>query len=406
MASKEQPDRKGFAALLADVKLRIQTAQTRAVLAANAELIRLYWDIGRMIDTRQKLEGWGAGVIPRLAAELKNELPELKGFSERNIGRMIAFYRNYPDPAAILPQAAAKLESNAALSTQPVDNQRNTILQQPVAKLVQDRFLPQAVAKLGEAETRQVDAAQFDNNPFWNIPWFHHVVLMQKVKDLNARRWYMEQTLANGWSRNVLVMQIDTQAHARHGKERSNFAMTLPAPQSDLVQQTLKDPYIFDFLTLTEPFQERELENELIRQLEKFLLELGQGFAFVGRQVHLEVGGGVGQQHRTGADHHIGAVAGNLGPVPVRAVEPVGAGRPGPGEDLGAGHPRADRQAAHRGRECSHSRIHLSLLLLSHNHRCPLVLVEIAGCAAVGNHPAEVADQPLPRLGRTPEIVF
>ncbi len=316
MASKEQPDRKGFAALLADVKLRIQTAQTRAVLAANAELIRLYWDIGRMIDTRQKLEGWGAGVIPRLAAELKNELPELKGFSERNIGRMIAFYRNYPDPAAILPQAAAKLESNAALSTQPVgnqrntilqqpaaklesdaalstqpvDNQRNTILQQPVAKLVQDRFLPQAVAKLGEAETRQVDAAQFDNNPFWNIPWFHHVVLMQKVKDLNARRWYMEQTLANGWSRNVLVMQIDTQAHARHGKERSNFAMTLPAPQSDLVQQTRKDPYIFDFLTLTEPFQERELENELVRQLEKFLLELGQGFAFVGRQYKVEVG--------------------------------------------------------------------------------------------------------------------
>jgi len=113
---------------------------------------------------------------------------------------------------------------------------------------------------------------------------------MQKVKDLAVRCWYMEQTLANGWSRNVLTMQIDAQAHARHGKVLSNFAMTLPEHQSDLIQQTLKDPYIFDFLTLTEPFQERELENEMVRQLEKFLLELGQGFAFVGRQYKIEVG--------------------------------------------------------------------------------------------------------------------
>lgn len=251
MPSKNQLDRKSFVALLADVKLRIQTAQTRAMLAVNSELVRLYWDIGRMIDARQKLEGWGAGVIPRLAAELKNEMPELKGFSERNIGRMIAFHREYPDPPAILPQAVAKLPENA--------------------------ILPQAAAK-------------FDRSLLWEIPWFHHVVLMEKVKDLAARRWYMEQTLVNGWSRNILAIQIDMQAHARHGKARSNFALTLPEHQSDLVQQTLKDPYIFDFLTLTEPFQERELENELVRQLEKFLLELGQGFAFVGRQYKVEVG--------------------------------------------------------------------------------------------------------------------
>ena len=113
---------------------------------------------------------------------------------------------------------------------------------------------------------------------------------MEKVKDLPTRRWYMEQTLANGWSRNVLALQIDARAHARHGKAVSNFAALLPAPQSDLAQQTLKDPYIFDFLTLTEPFQERELETELVRHLEKFLLELGQGFAFVGRQYRLDVG--------------------------------------------------------------------------------------------------------------------
>jgi len=131
---------------------------------------------------------------------------------------------------------------------------------------------------------------QFPMDLIVALPWFHHVVLMERVKDLATRRWYMEQTLANGWSRNILAMQIGSQAHARHGKVRSNFALTLPEHQSDLVQQTLKDPYIFDFLTLTEPFQERELETGLVRHLEKFLLELGQGFAFVGRQYKVEVG--------------------------------------------------------------------------------------------------------------------
>jgi predicted nuclease of restriction endonuclease-like (RecB) superfamily len=122
------------------------------------------------------------------------------------------------------------------------------------------------------------------------VPWAHHVILIEKVKDLPTRRWYMEQTLVNGWSRNILALQIDAQAHARHGKAVSNFAAMLPAPQSDLVQQTLKDPYMFDFLTLAEPFHERELETALVRHLEKFLLELGRGFAFVGRQYRLDVG--------------------------------------------------------------------------------------------------------------------
>ncbi len=266
MASNDQLDRKSFTALLADVKLRIQTAQTRAILAVNSELVRLYWDIGRMIDARQKLEGWGAGVIPRLAAELKNEMPELKGFSERNIGYMIRFAREYGAPL---------------------------ILQQPAAKMTEPLILPQAVAKLALSAKAPQAAAQlqFPTELIVSLPWFHHVVLMEKVKDLTARRWYMEQTLGNGWSRNILAMQIEAQAHARHGQARSNFAMTLPEHQSDLVQQTLKDPYIFDFLTLTEPFQERELETALVRHLENFLLELGQGFAFVGRQYKIEVGG-------------------------------------------------------------------------------------------------------------------
>jgi predicted nuclease of restriction endonuclease-like (RecB) superfamily len=124
----------------------------------------------------------------------------------------------------------------------------------------------------------------------WLIPWGHHAVLLEKVKDLAQRIWYMEQALANGWSRNVLTLMIESGAHARQGKAITNFDRLLPAPQSDLARQTLKDPYIFDFLTIAEPFRERELETNLLVHLEKFLLELGQGFAFVGRQYRIEVG--------------------------------------------------------------------------------------------------------------------
>ena len=257
MSKKSAPPVKidAYAALLTDVKARIQHAQTRAILAVNAELVRLYWDIGRVIADRQADEGWGAAVIPRLALELKNELPELKGFSERNIKRMLAFFRAYPKPEAIVPQAAAQL---------------------PASEKV-----PQPVAQLPRHE----------DSLLWSIPWGHHVWLMDKVPEIRHRTWYMRETLTHGWSRNILSLQIASDAHARRGKAVTNFAATLPAPQSDLAQQTLKDPYIFDFLTLTEPFQERELETGLVEHLEKFLLELGQGFAFVGRQYRLDVGG-------------------------------------------------------------------------------------------------------------------
>ena len=248
---KKLSNKTDFAALLADVKQRIQTAQTRAMLAVNSELVRLYWDIGRLIDLRQKQEGWGASVIPRLAAELKNEMPEIKGFSERNIGLMIAFYREYPAPDSILQPAVAKLGKTA-------------ILPPPVAK--------------------------FEGETFWAIPWAHHVTLMQCVPAIQSRLWYMQKVLSNGWSRNFLRLQIDAEAYERHGKIKSNFAQVLPPHQSDLVQQTLKDPYIFDFLTLEEPFRERELETHLVHDVQKFLIELGQGFAFVGRQYRLDVG--------------------------------------------------------------------------------------------------------------------
>jgi hypothetical protein len=251
-----------FPNLLNEIKARIRQAQTHAVLSVNAELARLYWDIGRMIDGRQRRQGWGTGVIPRLARELRNELPEIKGFSERNIGRMIAFYRAYPRPSDFLPQPAAKLSLPQKLP-------------QAAAKMEASEKVPQRLAKLHTNREVQQVAAQLPDSILWSIPWFHHVVLMTKVKDLPTRLWYMQQTLANGWSRNVLLMMIQSKAHLRQGKALSNFERLLPAPQSDLVQQTLKDPYIFDFLTLEEPFHERELETELLHQLERFLLELG-----------------------------------------------------------------------------------------------------------------------------------
>jgi predicted nuclease of restriction endonuclease-like (RecB) superfamily len=245
-----------YADLLGQIKQRIRQGQTRAVLAANAEMVSMYWDIGRMLQERQQQEGWGAAVIPRLSRDLRNELPEVKGFSERNIGRMIAFYRTYSSFRDFLPQ--------------------------PVAKSSADEIVPQAVAKTGPPGFVQRLVAQ--------IPWGHNILLMEKVKDLPVRLWYMQQIVEHGWSRPVLLQMISNRAHMRQGKAVTNFKERLPSSHSDLVQQALKDPYIFDFLTLEEPFRERELETELIRHLEKFLLELGQGFAFVGRQYPLGIG--------------------------------------------------------------------------------------------------------------------
>jgi predicted nuclease of restriction endonuclease-like (RecB) superfamily len=239
-----------YAGLLSDIKQRVRHAQTRAVLAVNAELIKLYWGIGALIDSRQQQRGWGASVIPRLARDLHNELPEEKGFSERNIKQMLAFYREYPHLAIV----------------------------------------QQSVAQIGAPQKVQQLVALFPEELVLSLPWGHHGVLIAKVKDPTTRRWYMQATIENGWSRNILLMQIESAAHNRLGMATTNFAKLLPTPDSDLAQQALKDPYIFDFLTLESGFHERELETGLIAHLEKFLMELGRGFAFVGRQYHLDIG--------------------------------------------------------------------------------------------------------------------
>lgn len=247
--------------LLGDIKTRVRTAQAHAALSANAEMILLYWDIGCMILERQKHDGWGAGVIPRLAADLKNELPDEKGFSERNLGYMIQFAREYGGPP-ILQQPAAKLPKPAGNKAINANTEQNLIFHHSAA-------IPTQLAV--------------------GLPWFHHVVLIQKVKDLPTRLWYAQQALEQGWSRDTLTVQIKNRAHERQGGAVTNFEHTLPAPHAEIASQLLKDPYVFDFLTMAEPFHERELEVGLLTHIQKFLLELGRGFAFVGRQYRLAV---------------------------------------------------------------------------------------------------------------------
>ena len=168
-----------YANLLGDIKNRILQAQVKATLSANAEMIMMYWDIGKMVHHRQQQEGWSAAIIPNLSRDLKNELPEVKGFSERNLGRMLAFYRNYQDIDLFLPQ--------------------------PVAKSVSPEILQQAVAKLPVSDLVK------------SIPWGHHAHLMQKIKDRSIRFWYMEQIIKNGWSRDTLRLMISSKVHERQG---------------------------------------------------------------------------------------------------------------------------------------------------------------------------------------------
>lgn len=220
----------GYAAWLTELKIRIHTAQQRATLAVNRELVLLYWQIGRDILARQAEQGWGAKVIERLAEDLRLAFPEMKGFSPRNLKYMRAFAQAWPDEA---------------------------IVQEALAQL----------------------------------PWYHHLALLDKLPDSETRRWYAAKAIEHNWSRNILVMQIETRLLERSGQAVSNFPMTLPKPQSDLARESLKDPYRFDFLGLTDEAQEREIEAALVKHVTEFLLELGAGFAFVGRQVLLDVGG-------------------------------------------------------------------------------------------------------------------
>ncbi|MBU2812263.1 DUF1016 domain-containing protein [Acidithiobacillus thiooxidans] len=220
----------GYADWLAELKARIHRAQQRATLAVNRELVLLYWQIGKDILTRQAAQGWGAKVIERLAHDLRNAFPEMKGFSRANLMYMRAFAEAWPD----------------------------------------EQIVQQAVGQL---------------------PWGHNLVLLTRLKQPEQRLAYAQAAIEQGWSRNVLNIHIETRLLERTGKAVTNFAERLPPPGSDLARESLKDPYLFDFLDVGKEADEREIESALVEHITQFLLELGAGFAFVGRQVLLDVGG-------------------------------------------------------------------------------------------------------------------
>ncbi|MDZ4401879.1 PDDEXK nuclease domain-containing protein [Prosthecobacter sp.] len=260
-----------YAPLLADLKARVRAAQMKAAVSVNRELILLYWHIGREILRAQKAEGWGAKVVERLAKDLAAEFPEMDGFSPLNLKRMRAFYAAWA-PIKILPQPVG--ESSAPIVSQAVTQLRKAKVQQPVAELV----------------SRPVTQLDDPPEPLSLLPWSTNLILLHKLKDPATRLWYARKTLENGWSRAVLTVQIESRLHERSGKAITNFALTLPPAQSDLAREALKDPYTFDFLSLSEEAHERDLERGLVEHVQKLLLEMGAGFAFVGRQVPLEVG--------------------------------------------------------------------------------------------------------------------
>jgi len=267
-----------YKGLLTNIKNRVRQGQLKVNLAANAEMLATYWDIGRMIHHQQQQKGWGKGVIPKLAIDLKNELADVKGFSERNINNMLVFYIQYSD-FSILQLPVAKLETDS-------------IRQLPVAELEKDTISPLPVSELESQSIGKLPVSQLETTNqqlITKIGWAHHIILIQKIKDLPTRYWYMQQILEQGWSRDTLVAQIKSKIHERQGALVHNFDNTLTNAHSLWAKQTFKDPYIFDFITLATEFSERELELELVKHVEKFLLELGAGFAFVGRQYKLEV---------------------------------------------------------------------------------------------------------------------
>ncbi|HWZ05125.1 MAG TPA: PDDEXK nuclease domain-containing protein [Mucilaginibacter sp.] len=260
------PLENAYTSTIAQIKTEIETARLKAAISVNQHLLLLYWKIGNIILQQQNSEGWGSSVIDRLSNDLRKEFPDMKGTSARNLRYMKAFAEAFPE---FIPTTASEQEK--AILQPPVAKLNNEINLQPaVAKIISDQFVQQVVAQ---------------------IPWAHNVAILDRVKNSDERLFYAQKTFENGWSRNILIHQIESKLYHRQGKAISNFVQTLPSYQSDLAKEMLKDPYKFDFLNLSEEYFEKDLEDALVNHITKFLLELGAGFSYVGRQYHLEIGG-------------------------------------------------------------------------------------------------------------------
>lgn len=259
-----------YSTLLRQVKKRVALAQQRAIYAANEELLRMYWDLGKMLYAAKQAEGWGKGTLVRLSQDMKNEYPREKGFSVRNFQFMMQFFEEYNQDLTMVKVIAkptvAQLQENSFLTDQP---HNNTITKPAVSQLPEYNF----------------------TLPIRHIHWTHNVILMQRVKDVKARYWYMVQCLTSHWSKDYLAEAIKLDLYGKHGALANNFDMTLPAPEAKGVKSLLKDPYIFDMLTFTDEYNERDVEIGLVKHVEQFLVEMGAGFGFMGRQYHISVSG-------------------------------------------------------------------------------------------------------------------
>jgi predicted nuclease of restriction endonuclease-like (RecB) superfamily len=256
---------------LREIKANIKSTQIKASLAVNTHVIDFYWYLGSQIVEKQDNAKWGSGFLDQLSKDLKAEFPNIQGFSKRNLEQIRQWFLFYRDEFPIAKQPVSQLENSEnqhiIKSQQLVGELRDTsnlIWQQPVAKLETTLLM---------------------------IPWGHHVAIIQKIKNIPEAIFYLQQTIENNWSRTVLRYQIETNLYQRQGKAITNFKNTLPEPESDLANALLKDSYNFEFLTLSSKVKELELEQKLIDNIANFLLELGKGFAYLGRQFEINVGG-------------------------------------------------------------------------------------------------------------------
>lgn len=285
----------------------LEHTQVRMIASANADMLFHYWKVGHFILYLQKNEGWGSKVIDNLSKVIRSKYPDKKGYSRRNIFYMCQFASAYPlevlkemdriDSLLTTPTTEKVLSMTNELNQivqQPValikatENQSNTITQQPVAQLEE---VTETLSAIYHCDISKIEDI-FKQSAIVRTNWASHVVLLNSKLSLGECYWYITQAVANGWSRNVLQMQIETNLFARQitAKKVSNFSARLPKPQSDLANYLMKDPYIFDMMGQTDKMAERDIERQLVSHITKYLLEMGSGFAFVAQQKHFEVG--------------------------------------------------------------------------------------------------------------------